>query len=151
MKLYLDTSVINGLFAYETPWRIEATELLFDKVLEEGYQAFVSELVLAEIEQTRNLMKRQQLLSVVEEYNLERLAVNERADQLAGAYVSGGIIPQVYEADAMHIAIATFYNVDILVSWNFEHMVKYETKVGVNKINRKLKYPRIEILSPEEV
>ena len=40
---------------------------------------------------------------------------------------------------------------DLLVSWNFEHLVKLKTRVGVNAVNRLVGYREIEIVSPEEV
>jgi hypothetical protein len=36
---------------------------------------------------------------------------------------SGGIVTRKYEADALHIALATLAKVDVLVSWNFKHIV----------------------------
>ena len=40
---------------------------------------------------------------------------------------------------------------EVIVSWNFEHIVKLKTRVMVNGINRLLGYHEIEICSPEEV
>jgi len=70
---------------------------------------------------------------------------------LGNQYVKQRIIPKKYLADALHIAIATVYNIPVLVSWNFEHMVKLKTKIEVNKINRENNYPQINIVSPMEV
>jgi len=40
---------------------------------------------------------------------------------------------------------------DVLVSWNMEHIVKLKTVVEVNKLNKKLGYKIILIYTPEEV
>ena len=43
------------------------------------------------------------------------------------------------------------HDLDMVVSWNFRHMVKWRTRVSVNAIARPLAYREIEILSPLEV
>jgi len=48
--------------------------------------------------------------------------------------------------DAVHIAVTTVNSLDILVSWNFEHIVKLKTKREVNAINVLLGYNQIEIV-----
>jgi len=42
-------------------------------------------------------------------------------------------------------------NLDVLISWNFSHIVKLKTKMRVVGINRMLGYKEIEIVSPWEV
>jgi len=51
----------------------------------------------------------------------------------------------------LHIAIASANNLDVIVSWNFNHMVKLKTKQGVIAVNSLLGYKSIEIITPEEV
>lgn len=56
-----------------------------------------------------------------------------------------------YLLDAQHIAIATINRVDVLVSWNFKHIVNLRRIHLYNSINLKYGYPLIEIRSPREV
>jgi hypothetical protein len=58
---------------------------------------------------------------------------------LAEVYVNEGIIPKKYSNDALHIAIATIYKMDAIVSWNLTHIVKFKTKFQVKNINKRLK------------
>lgn len=51
----------------------------------------------------------------------------------------------------MHISVAIVNNLDILISWNFQHIVKVKTRVEVNAVSRLMNYHEIEICSPEEV
>ena len=60
------------------------------------------------------------------------------------------LIPPRYLDDALHIATAVVHEMDVVVSWNFEHLVKLKTRLGVNGLNRLLGYREIEIVSPEE-
>jgi len=53
--------------------------------------------------------------------------------------------------DCFHIAFATIHNTDVLVSWNFKHIVNLQRKTGYNAINLINGYKPIEIFTPREV
>ncbi|MCJ7773460.1 MAG: hypothetical protein MUP22_10050 [Desulfobacterales bacterium] len=71
--------------------------------------------------------------------------------KLTHVYIDEGLIPEKYENDALLIALTSVYSLDILVSWNFKHLVKRKTRIGVNLINFKNGYRSIEILAPSEL
>jgi hypothetical protein len=54
-------------------------------------------------------------------------------------------------SDAGHVATATVYRVDAIVSWNFKHIVQLEKMKLYNQINLKNGYGFLEIVSPKEV
>ena len=56
-----------------------------------------------------------------------------------------------FEADAFHIAMATLWNADALVSYNFQYIVNLEIMVAVNKINKELDLNEIFLCQPQEV
>ena len=51
----------------------------------------------------------------------------------------------------MHIATATVHRADLLVSWNFKHIVNVFRVRGYNAINLRLGYPILNIHSPKEI
>jgi len=73
------------------------------------------------------------------------------ARELAAAYVAEGAIGTRMRADALHIAVATVARVDVLVSWNFKHIVNLTRIHAYNAINLKNGYPILEIRTPREV
>jgi len=75
----------------------------------------------------------------------------EDAVNLAQKYMSEGVIGKSKLVDAEHIAIATINRVDVLVSWNFRHIVNLEKIFGFNSVNLKMKYQLLEIRNPWEV
>ncbi|HLG30846.1 MAG TPA: hypothetical protein VI387_11600, partial [Candidatus Brocadiales bacterium] len=79
------------------------------------------------------------------------LPFSDEVDRLGKLYIDGGIIPSRYYADAIHIAFATVCEVDALVSWNLEHMVKLRTKRMVSSINLREAYKTIDIVTPQEI
>ena len=59
LKIYLDTSVINFLFADDVPEFKKITEDFFENYVKKGkYIVYVSNVVIAEIEKTRDKQGR---------------------------------------------------------------------------------------------
>lgn len=72
-------------------------------------------------------------------------------DALATAYVSQGVVTAKYEDDARHVAACTVSGVNLLVSWNFRHLVNLQREVGFNGVNLLKGYPPIRIVNPMEI
>jgi hypothetical protein len=70
---------------------------------------------------------------------------------LADNYVVQGIIPLKYRTDGVHIAVAAVNDLDIIISMNFQHIVKRKTKIGTGNINTLNGYRAVEICTPMEV
>lgn len=149
MKIYIETSVPNFLFADDVPEKQEITKEFFEKDVKK-YELFVSDLVLDELAKTPE-PKRNKIKEALSKLQLREIKVNEECDKLAERYIDAKIIPKKYRNDALHIAVAVINKVDVIVSWNMEHIVKLKTIVGVNKINKELGYNEILINTPEEV
>lgn len=73
------------------------------------------------------------------------------AVELAEAYVFEGVVGEGMRADAQHFAIATVARVDVLVSWNFKHIVSLYRIHGYNSVYLRMGYPTLEIRAPWEV
>jgi hypothetical protein len=87
------------------------------------------------------------MLSQLKNVSFIVLDVNEDIRELALKYIDEGIIPRKCFDDATHIAIATYYNCDCIVSWNFKHIVRAKTIIGANGINKLMGYKGIVIIS----
>lgn len=82
----------------------------------------------------------------------EELSVSKEVILLANQYIESKILPAAERNDALHIAVAVIHNLDVIVSWNFEHMVKLKTRREVPAINTLMGYKNIiEICSPLEI
>jgi hypothetical protein len=56
-----------------------------------------------------------------------------------------------HASDALHVALATVTHADMIVSWNFRHIVHFDKMREFNAVNVREGYGRLEILSPLEV
>lgn len=149
MKLYMETSVPNFLFTKDAPEKRVITQKFFEIELKK-HNTFISDLVIEEIEESPR-ERELELKKAIKENKIGLLTKNKECEDLASKYVEAGIIPKKYRNDALHIAIAVINNMDIIVSWNMQHIVKVKTIIGVNNINKKLGYKEILINTPEEV
>jgi len=72
--------------------------------------------------------------------------------KLAEVYINKGIIPKVKIEDALHIAYAVVFEMDVLLSWNFKHLanIKKEKDVLLTNMENGYNYP-IRIITPMEV
>jgi len=141
LKIYLDTSIINFLSADDVPEFRKITEDFFENYVKaDKYTVYISDVVIAEIEKTKSDARKKQLLSVIQEYSLKILVLDQASDALAGVYVKEKIIPEKKLEDAQHIAIATCNQMDVLLSWNFKHLSNIQKQIGVKIINEKEGY-----------
>ena len=77
--------------------------------------------------------------------------MEDEAKDLANAYIAAGILGKANLGDAMHVAVATVARADLIISWNFKHLVNYERINEYNGINSLNGYPSIAIYSPLEM
>jgi predicted nucleic acid-binding protein len=152
LKIYLDTSVINFLFADDAPEYKSVTEDFFQNFIHE-YDVYISEIVYLEINKTDNPLKKNNLLHAVKQYNLKVYdTVNDEIETLANLYVKSKVIPQHKYEDALHIAFCTYYEFDILLSWNFRHLANIKKQLAVNSINKNNGYCKdLNLFNPMEV
>ena len=150
MKLYLDTSVISGLFDEELPNRILVTRKLLDSIIRGGNIGFLSNVVIEEIERAP-LDLKYKITNEIKDIPFTILSENEDSTDLLGIYEKESFIVKSAVLDLRHLSVATIYGVDAVVSWNFRDMVNIRTRRAVHSINLLFGYPLIEIVSPEEV
>lgn len=141
LKVYFDTSIINFLYADDSKeFKIITEEFFVNFVKPKIYDVFISDVVLDEIGMTENESKRNQLLTVIKDYELPFEYFNNEADRLAKIYLKEKIIPAKKINDARYIGLATVKNFDILLSWNFKHLANVNRRNKVKIINEQEGY-----------
>ena len=146
LRIYVDTSVIGGCFDEEfSKW---SNGLIKDFRLG-NFQPIVSEIVSIEIESAPRPVN--DMYAEIIGLGAEYLTVDEQSLELAGIYTKRKILTPKYTDDIMHIALATVAEADILVSWNFKHIVHYDKIRLFNAVNAELGYRELQIYSPREV
>ena len=143
-RFYIDTSVWGGIFDKE--FDLE-TALLFDMVEAEQIDCLYSDITENE------LMKAPEKVWLFFEkfQNKQKVAITPEILKLAETYVNENVVGNTSFDDCVHIATASIHRADLLVSWNFKHIVNVYRIRGYNAINMKLGYPILNIHSPKEI
>ena len=145
-RVYIDTSVIGGCLDEEfAGW----SQMLFDEICAGVKTAVVSDLTLRELEEAPEAVRK--VLSGVPEVFVEYVFLTDEVVALANAYIAHGAVTDKHIIDCQHIAMATIGRVDVLVSWNFKHIVNLDRIRKFNAVSLLQGYPPLEIRSPQEV
>ena len=131
-KVYIDTSVIGGCFDVEFE---EWSNLLFDDFKSGKKIAVVSDITLDEL--TNAPQKIQDNFNTIPENYLDVLISDNETKNLADLYIKEGAISSKFYEDALHIAISTINQVNVLASWNFKHIVNLDRIRIYNAVNLK--------------
>ncbi len=145
-RLYFDTSVFGGMFDVEFE---EESTLLFEKVKLGQIICVYSNLTESELSNAP--LKVQNFFTSLKVEQKELISVTPEALSLAQSYIDEKVVGQTSLDDCIHIAVATLSKVDILISWNFKHIVNVYRIRGYNSVNLRSGYSTLEIRSPKEI
>lgn len=142
----MDTSVFGGFFDDEFQ---EFTQPLFDRINGGEFIIIFSSLLEEELglapEKVRKLVRE------IDNDYAEFVTETDSAVELATEYVTEKVVGRTSYSDCLHIALATINQADLLISWNFKHIVNIRRIRGYNSINIKNGYRQLEIRSPRDL
>ena len=145
MKVYADTSVFGGVFDEEFA---EGSRVFFEELRAGKFELVVSALVEEELKsapkQVRELFDEFSSAAEIAEISEEVLALRD-------AYLSAGVVTPKSTDDATHVALATISRCDMIVSWNFKHIVHFQKIPKYNAINTLNELKPINIYPPSSV
>ncbi len=146
LHVYIDSSVIGGC---EDPEFSEDSLALWRLFVKGDFVQVLSAHTLRELQDAPDEV-RSHILEVPEA-NQIILEDTPEAYDLAEAYLAHGIVGPGSHSDALHVALATIGRVDVLVSWNFKHLVNLGRIRSFNAVNLEQGYGLVEIRTPKEV
>lgn len=126
-----------------------ASNLLFEQFRSGRAVAVVSDLTLEELEGAPENV--QAVLAGLPSGSVEHVYLGDDAMALADHYIAEGVVGPGSLADARQIAIATLSKVDVIVSWNYKHIVNLNRIQLFAATNLRQGLTTPEIRSPLEV
>ncbi len=147
LRIYLDTSVFSAYYDQRTPERQQQTREFWER--RAGFDLATSEIARHELAATPDPVRRAELEALL--HGTAVHAVTPEMEHLAVAYVDSGAFAPTMLDDARHVAVAVVTRQDVLLSWNFQHLVNRRRRAQVNQVNAFRGLPAIEILSPPEL
>jgi predicted nucleic acid-binding protein len=145
-RYYVDTSVIGG--CYDEPFAAQTTALI-DIARRGELVLLISDLLLEELARAPQAVR--EVLPSIPQANRELIIASDESIRLRDAYLAAKVVGPSSLADAHHVALASIAKADLIVSWNFKHIVHVDKIRGFQSVNLKLGYGIIDIRSPLEV
>ena len=151
LSVYVETSVWSHAFAEDAPQAREATQKFLDEARAGNYSLYVSEIVLREFARADDELAAR-LRKLVDELSPVMLDFDDNMDQLARAFLEHSVVPPSKIEDAQHVAAAVASDLDILVSWNYRHLVNVRRREEFHLISVMNGYYKpLQIVTPPEV
>ena len=145
VKVYIETSVISG---YGRTRFHKPLMKFFDMIREGVFEPIISEHTLTELNNKKTPIE---VINNLETIDYKIYEITDEMKILSKKYMIKKIVDEGHLEDALHIAIATILEADVLVSWNLTHIVNEVTIPLFNKVNIKEGYKSLEIKKPEEI
>jgi predicted nucleic acid-binding protein len=147
--VYLDTTIPSYLFDERESIReyITVTQKWW-KEESQHFDIYVSEETIAELSEGDYPHQRDILEFVAQ---LQVLPPDEQILEIARVYLDNYLMPHVFKGDALHLAYATFYKCDFLLTWNCNHLANANKRQHIRIINVRLNLPTPEIVTPLEL
>jgi predicted nucleic acid-binding protein len=147
LKIYLDTSVVSHLDAPDAPDKMADTKLVWNDFCAGLYDVVLSQTVLDEIYDCEE-PKLTSLITELAKIPYERVLNSGEAGRLRDLYLEYGGLPPKSKLDALHLALASVNGCDVVLSWNFKHIVNLRAMTAVDAVNTLQGYKQVRLLSP---
>ena len=149
LKLYLDTSAIGYLDEQSSPKEMTDMLTLWEQIKQGRYDVVLSQTTLDEVSANLNIDKVNTLMQHLAEIQFDTIILNEEINKIAALVKSNELlISDKHQGDRLHIGCAIVSGCDILVSYNFKHLVNVRTIKGVRGIASLSGYNSIDIMTP---
>ncbi len=146
IRVYADTSVFGG--AQDEEFK-ENSLNFFNKVTNGEFIVLLSTETLREL--SGSPKEVQSVMLNLPDSSIEEVPIDDEVRDLANEYIAAEVLGQASFSDALHVSAATVAGADLILSWNFRHIVNFNRIRGFNSVNIRFGYRTMTILSPKEV
>jgi len=143
LRIYVDTSVVGGCCDDEFS---EDSRALLEMAHRGDVILLISNILADELELAPTEVQAE--FAALPPDNLEPLFSSEETERLRDAYLGANVLSSDRANNAHHVALATVARADLILSWNFKHIVHLERIRRFNAVNLREGYAPIEIRSP---
>ena len=149
-RIYIETTIPSSYYTLRT----DEESLIRQKLTRQWWDEYAELFLL-----TSSTAVVQELRRGSEPITSNRISLLEGVElfdptveisQIAQIYMERLIMPQEPQGDALHLAIASFYRVDILLTWNCTHLANPNKFDFITRINRELGLTTPELKTPQD-
>jgi predicted nucleic acid-binding protein len=144
--VYLDTTILSYLFDDRDTIRnyLDVTRQWWEQE-RQHFEVWISDETFSELNRG-NYPRKQEILQCISD--LPMLSFHERIVEITQVYLDHFLMPRVIPGDARHLAYASFYKMDFLLTWNCKHLANANKYQHIRIINTHLQLHTPEIVTP---
>ncbi|WP_204151001.1 type II toxin-antitoxin system VapC family toxin [Leptolyngbya sp. CCY15150] len=150
--IYVETSIIGYLTARSSNNLILMANMETTRQWWDGrrsqFMLYISQVVLDEVARGDGEMASRRL-KILRDFPL--LEINQAVQDLAVQFLSNSNLPPKASDDALHIAAATVYGLDYLLTWNCRHIANAQIQKKLLQISLDAGYELPTICTPYEL
>ena len=146
IRVYVDPSVFGGVDDEEFSG---PSRHFFEGAKQGRYTILLSSVTYDELEAAPDNVR--QVLDEMPPHAVEEVTIDPQTRKLADAYIAAGALSPEMQNDALHVAAATVAKAEIIISWNFRHIVNFHRIRKFNGVNVMNGYNQLQIHSPLEM
>jgi len=151
-RVYIETSVISYLAAHPSRDLITAAHQQIThtwwQVSRLGFVIFASQVVLDEVAAGDPQMARKRIDILTD---VPLLDITPEVAELAAMLIARLSLPPRAGADALHIAVAAYHQMDFLLTWNCSHIANAILRPKIDRICTEQGYSAPVLCTPEEL
>lgn len=148
-KVYLDSTIPSYYFDERESLStyIEITKKWWSD-MSDSYELYLSDAVLQELNEG-DYPRKDEIIKFVSTIPL--LPTVEELEQIVEFYIENYVMPKNLIGDALHLAYASYFNIEYLLTWNCNHLANANKKRHIKIINGRLGLNTPEIITPLEL
>ena len=148
-KVYIDTTIPSYYFDERESLKpfCKTTKLWWNNE-SNNYDVCISDAVLQELSEG-SYPKKEEIINFMLKIPLLESVIE--LEQIASFYIENYVMPKSYIGDAIHLAYASYYNIEYLLTWNCNHLANANKRKHMRVINGRLGLSTPEIITPLEL
>ena len=148
-SVYLDSTIPSYLFDERESLKtyVEVTKKWWEEE-RQHFDLWISEGTIAEVHRGEYPNKTKIIECIAQ---LPVLLPDTSIIDIARVYLANYLMPRVLIGDALHLAYASYYKIDFLLTWNCNHLANANKKQHIRIINTRMNLFTPEIITPLEL
>ena len=148
-RVYLDSTIPSYYFDdRESLSAFVAVTRKWWSDMSTSYDLFVSDAVIQELN-AGDYPRKAEIVRFAASIPL--LASTQALDRIVEFYIDNYVMPKSLVGDALHLAYASYYDIQYLLTWNCNHLANGNKKRHIRFVNGRLGLATPEIVTPLEL
>ena len=152
MRVYIETTIPSYLTSWPSPQVVHAGHQISTREWwdnhRQRYELYTSLVTQQEAARGDPAAAQRRLSSLA---GIPLLEITPECEAIAGDILASGLIPAKADRDALHIGVATYHRMNILLTWNIRHIANAHVREDLRVLIETLSYALPTICTPEEL